>query len=203
MVDFNHQDLEILGDQNFLLAKRQLSDKIIRKLAQVEVALKHIVQISHFPFPSGTKTKAGKISKGENYLDLPYFVLDYPRLFSRKTVFSYRVMVWWGHEISCILHLSGEATKPYRNALHDRFQKLEEVFLCTHSTPWEYHFESENYQAFSALSLSDIQDIIKNHPFLKVAWKFPLSDLQLLEDKSSSVLHTVLDIINPDSQKAH
>ena len=35
-----------------------------------------------------------KIAKGENYLGLPYVILDYPRIFGKEDVFAFRTMFW-------------------------------------------------------------------------------------------------------------
>ena len=82
-------------------------------LSQSERQLKALISASDFEFPSNAFLKAGKISKGDSYLDLPYFVLDYPRLFSKEDVFAYRVMVRWGHEISFTFHLGGHSKSKY------------------------------------------------------------------------------------------
>ena len=38
-----------------------------------------------------------KISRGEQYLGLPYVMLDYPRIFSKENVFAIRTFFWWGN----------------------------------------------------------------------------------------------------------
>ena len=48
-----------------------------------------------------------KIAKGENYLQLPYVLLDYPRCFDKENIFAIRTMFWWGNFFSITLHLSG------------------------------------------------------------------------------------------------
>lgn len=41
-----------------------------------------------------------KVTRGENYLDMPYLVLDAPQLKPNALEGKLRIMLWWGHYIS-------------------------------------------------------------------------------------------------------
>ena len=51
---------------------------------------------THFAHHQGTH----KVSKGENYLDQPYVVLDMPQLKAGELSGKLRLMCWWGHYMS-------------------------------------------------------------------------------------------------------
>ena len=91
-MQLKEKELLILQDTDFLLTKTTVLEKINELLGQTREELKESVENSNFSFPNGIDLLNGKISKGENYKNLPYMVLDYPALFTTKTVFAYRTM---------------------------------------------------------------------------------------------------------------
>lgn len=174
-----HDDeLRVLKDSEFLLLKHQVSEKVICYLADIERALREEIKSGNFPFPEGAFLKAGKISKGDNYRLLPYFILDYPRLFSRKEVFSYRTMLWWGNHFSCTLHVSGSGLNTFRNALAENIPGNESLWFCVNEHPWDYHFDPANYLPATRLTSDDINRHIDRTGFMKISDYLPLTRWQ-------------------------
>ncbi len=191
MVSFlSDKELEVLQDKSFLLTKKEVSKKVIEHLAETEETLKTSLKTFEFPFPKGTRLKSGKISKGENYRDLPYFILDFPRLFSKDSVFAYRTMIWWGNEISCTLHLQGESWRKFRT--HCEHPDSDDIFVCTGESPWEYHFEKDNYQISSKIE-GDQWKVIFERSFFKISKKRPIHELASLKDFS---LETLIEFLS-------
>jgi hypothetical protein len=124
---------------------------------------------------------SGKISKGENYRGLPYLVLDYPAIFRKDDVFAFRTMFWLGNFYSSTLHLQGSFLERFRKQIVKNVDLLGELELnlCVNDTPWEYHYESDNYRPLS----SDDLDILSNHYFLKISRRFELESWQSLPDE--------------------
>ncbi len=160
-------------------------------LGEAEAAIREELTTTNFQFPQGTLLKAGKISRGENYRGLPYWILDYPRKFLKEETFAFRTMVWWGHEISCTLHVSGPPTKAFSSA-----GDVSDVYFCINDTPWEYHFDEDNYQKLSTLYSQQINEHIERNRFVKVAYKWPLERLSDLPDLSSKSLQMVLQLLS-------
>lgn len=52
-----------------------------------------------------------KISSGENYKDLPYMVLDFPKIGGPKFSLLFRTMFWWGKYVCFQLFLHKETHK--------------------------------------------------------------------------------------------
>ena len=100
-----------------------------------------------------TNIESPKIFKGENYRQLPYIVLDYPRHFSTDRVFAFRSMFWWGKEFSFTLHLQGKAWEYYRNRVAERMGMLtgNDFYCCVNNSPWQYYFENDNYVVLDEL----------------------------------------------------
>ncbi len=178
------EELKILNDQRFLIVKQALSEKIIAQLAEIERKLHRIVNESSFDFPEGTFIRAGKISRGENYRSLPYFILDYPRLFTKENVFAFRTMLWWGNEFSCTLHIAGNTLKALQNVLLERLKKEKQLFFCIQDNPWEYHFEKSNYVLIEELSSASIENHIETYGFIKISDKIPLDNWEEFENFS-------------------
>ena len=186
-------ELEIIHDLQFLRTKASASAKIHDLL----VATRHSLEatFSELSHPEVIKRlyKQGKISKGENYLGLPYQVLDYPAFFSKTDTFAFRTMFWWGNFFSATLHLSGISHQLYKQKFLDNLGQLsaQEIYLCTGSSPWQYHFGSDNYQLLTVRH----QQHIESNSFLKLSKKIELNRWKDLPDFATGFLEQVLQII--------
>lgn len=167
--DPSTEELEVLSDVKFLSLKDTVSKKIIASLAAIERELHREIESSNFPFPKHTFLRSGKISKGENYLGLPYFVLDYPRLFTQTEVFAFRTMLWWGHEFSCSFHLSGKQLERITPNILKGISLDRDTFFCINDNPWEYHFGKDNYIKSNELSADQMQSHIATNNFMKIS----------------------------------
>lgn len=118
-----------------------------------------------------------KVSKGENYLGLPYLILDYPRVFAQAGTFAIRSMFWWGHFFSSTLHLAGQYATTFRPKLENSYQLLarHNYYIGIQSDPWQHHFEESNYQQISTMSELQFQKHCRQE-HIKIAAKWPLMD---------------------------
>ena len=187
------KELLILQDTDFLLTKATLLEKINTLLRQTREELKGCVENSNFSFPDGTDLLNGKISKGENYKNLPYMVLDYPALFTTKTVFAYRTMFWWGNFFSVTLHLEGIALNYYRNSITINLNKLleKDVYIGVGDTPWQYHYEKDNYIPLT----ENHKYFINNCKFLKLSKKLELKKWNDVPEFSTNFFELILSVL--------
>jgi hypothetical protein len=187
------KELLILHDTDFLLTKATVIEKISELLGQTREELKACVENSNFSFPDGIYLQNGKISKGENYKNLPYMVLDYPTLFTKKTVFAYRTMFWWGNFFSATVHLEGIALNYYRNSITLNLDKLlkKDVYIGVGETPWQYHYKEDNY----ILLNESHRDFITNCKFLKLSKKIELEKWNKLSEFSTNFFELVLSVL--------
>jgi hypothetical protein len=196
VVNISDDEFLILQDTDFLLQKQKISKSIVSTLSETEQALKSSLDNHSFDFPLGTKVQGGKISKGENYRELPFFILDYPRLFTRQSIFAFRVMVWWGHEISLTIHLSGTALDTYQDLLKQNISLLTAPhYLCVGNSPWEYHFETDNYQSITQLD-SDARNKALSKGFVKISRKYELSYINQLPSLAPNILSNYLRLLS-------
>ena len=187
------KELLILQDTDFLLTKATVLEKINTLLRQTREELKGCVENSNFSFPDGTDLLNGKISKGENYKNLPYMVLDYPALFTTKTVFAYRTMFWWGNFFSATLHLEGIALNYYRNSITINLNKLleKDVYIGVGDTPWQYHYEKDNYIPLT----ENHKYFITNCKFLKLSKKLELKKWNDVPEFSTNFFELILPVL--------
>ncbi|MCU0447653.1 MAG: hypothetical protein MUE85_22360 [Microscillaceae bacterium] len=185
------QELEYLQNTDFLLTKIKITQKLNDTLANLRDSLRAYIHDSSLDLPIALDYQVGKISKGENYRGLPYLVLDYPKLFKTNQIWAFRTMVWWGKAWSCTLHLQGEMWHTYQSALIDNRQMLDNqaVYICIHSQPWEYHYESDNYVAWDILTEAQRLTILQDHPFLKLSRTLALHQLSEAEAFSLQSFH--------------
>ena len=181
-IDFSEKEMAFIQDQEFLLSKLLIGSKVEKLLGTIEQKLYPVVQNCNLP--KEVLSKSGKISKGDNYQCLPYYILDYPRRFGKEDVFAFRTMFWWGNFFSASLHLSGHYLESKRAVLVGNIESLisSNAYICTNDSPWEYHFESDNYLPISSFSAKQLQSLFTTRPFLKISYNWPLKNYQQLPD---------------------
>jgi len=184
-----------MKDVDFLLTKITILEKVKAIFLETETLLRKKVEPE---FALHIPSHKGKISRGENYHQLPYIVLDYPAYFSRENIFTFRTLFWWGHFFSATLHLQGSHLHALRPKLTDRFDLLlnQDIFICIGSTPWEYHYGVDNYQPLGVEHLPFLQQT----EFLKLSRKYPLDDWQVIPKKVVSFFEIIQNVlVSPDS----
>lgn len=172
------QQLAFLEDDVFLPAKMDITQKLTDLLNQTGKAIQKKGKADSWMLPF--RSQRMKVSRGENYLSLPYLIVDYPALFSKEDVFACRTMCWWGRFFSFTLHLQGQSLYMYRQAIVDCYSLLhhsqQEWYVCINDSPWQYHFEEDNYKAVRSFTPSDWQAHVWGHDFIKLSCRKPLSD---------------------------
>ncbi len=174
-ITFSKHELVCLQDTDFLLTKRVINEKVQTLLLKLASELANQPQAMPLP-PIRTK-----VSKGDNYRGLPYWVLDYPASFVKEDVFAYRTICRWGHEFSFTLHLAGVPLQQYKPALLANYNHLTAVsglYLCTNTYQWEHHFEPDNYRLFNEVvaDAAGWEAFLEDKDFLKLAIKMPLDE---------------------------
>jgi hypothetical protein len=177
---FSKQEMAFLQDQQFLLAKIEIGKKIEQILGSVEQQLQPIIKKHRWP--EGVLAKSGKISKGELYRGLPYYVLDYPRNFGKEGVFAFRTMFWWGNFFSVTWHLSGKYLDDVRPELTRNLDAIRssDVFICINSHPWDYHYGPENYLKTTEISSQQLLLIMEQNQFVKFSYHWSLDQYENL-----------------------
>jgi hypothetical protein len=143
------------------------------------------------------KISPPKVSRGENYVGLPYLVLDYPASYSQTSIFAFRTLFWWGNFFSFTLHLQGEALEKVRAKLLLNQELIKDIdfYICVGETPWQYHYESSNYKKASSLSEAELRALLRDKFFIKLSYKLNLKDYQALSESGLAVFEKLLALI--------
>lgn len=190
---FTEKEKRIITDTEFLTTKLAVIEKIQNIFNDVHCTLRTSIEKSEFNFPSNVDIKFGKIFRGENYKSLPYVTLDYPKLFSNDDTFTFRTMFWWGNYFSATLHLEGKSLERYRNNIIKNAPHIfnNQIYICVNSSPWEYHYEKDNYVLLDESKLNILHDT----KFVKLSSKFCLDQYSKIPFLSDNVFKSLLNIL--------
>ena len=167
-------EMELVKNKEWILTKHSIINKVYELFGKMHIVYKGIAENEGNVLLELGENSSGKISKGENYLGLPYVILDYPAVFSKEKIFAIRTMFWWGNFFSISLHLSGKNFQIQRNTSAVKtFLKENEFFLCVNENEWQHHFELSNYIVVEQLGDEEFLEIIKKN-FFKISKKIEL-----------------------------
>lgn len=189
---FDSEELLLLSDKRFLLAKRRIQEKITQLLENLQADLANQCA-EKLVFDISTVINSPKISKGENYKGLPYHVLDYPAIFQNKDIMTFRTMFYWGNFFSATMHIQGKFLNQNRKILQDNLYRLIKTncYICVNETPWEYTYTKDNYELLS----SQHEDKIEKDSFIKLSIEIALDDYNQLNKTVCDFYFTLLPLL--------
>lgn len=121
-----------------------------------------------------------KVNRGEHYKGFPYLVMDYPRIFSKEHVFAFRTLFWWGHFVSCTLHLKGDFLKDFADRiplLIDQANSSTLQFRCSiQGNEWNHDALGDDYLDPDHFSINEPKE------FFKLTTILPLTEINSLEN---------------------
>jgi len=172
-IQLSPAEQHLITNADVLLTKNRVLGKIKGLLEQVQEQMMgyaetfsktHVFQISP------------KISRGENYLGLPYLILDYPRVFQQEHILAIRSFFWWGHLFSSTLHLSGSHKETFLQKLETAFSAFSKHHIGINTDPWQHHFGSDNYQPIADMRYGDFEKIVQRQAHVKIAIQLPVAE---------------------------
>ncbi len=189
---------QLVTNTGWILTKRKIMEKVNVLLGDVAAQQKQIIANESSWLPGAVVQSTPKIAKGENYLQLPYLLLDYPRCFDGDHIFAVRTMFWWGNFFSITLHLSGRYKKMFQQNIIQNIQAAEQdIFICIHEDQWHHHFEAHNYKGVKKIMKEELRVMITEKSFIKLAIKFPLQTWNeissLLDDSFTELMEMLKD----------
>ena len=170
-ITLSTKELELVSNKEWILTKRVIIEKVCRLFATLASSMQQYTLDNAGMLPDEVGVINPKISKGENYLQLPYVMLDYPRYFTRADTMAIRTFFWWGNFFSITLQLSGMYKERAMPLLVNKLYELQKkgYSLCIGKDPWHHHFETDNYVAISRLTVAEFTAILNCTPFIKMA----------------------------------
>jgi hypothetical protein len=184
-VQLSSLEMELVKNSNWILTKNAIQQKVKKILEELQWRQQQYIQSISSLLPPEVMAIPPKISKGENYMGLPYMILDYPRFFDKEDQFAIRSMFWWGNFFSVTLHLSGISKQKHVNKIESYFELLKEneFFISVNDDPWVHHFEGNNYRLVNEIKYDEFKKNLFSKDFIKLAKKFPLEQWDDAGDK--------------------
>lgn len=173
-IHLSSAEMELMQDAEIILTKNRILEKM--------KALLEEVQEKQFDFVKKNKLTAEvfkvspKISKGENYLGLPYLILDYPRYSSENNVFFIRTMFWWGKFFSCTLHLSGSSKAKFKVGIQNSYYRLQPYYISISEHQWAHHLEEPDYRKIGSMDKLQFDECCDNFNHTKIAGSHSLTE---------------------------
>jgi hypothetical protein len=178
-IHLSEAELDLVLNAGVILTKNAILKKAFTLLGEVQ---ERILQEKETNFsPNPTFSVSPKISKGENYLGLPYVVLDYPRISHDENLCFIRSMFWWGNFFSSTLQLSGIYKKKNIKKLGTSYQlfSTNHYFIGVNPDPWHHHFEATNFRSIDSMSPEEFGLVLDQQPHIKIAARWPLKEWNL------------------------
>jgi hypothetical protein len=186
-------EMDLLTNADWILTKNLVVKKAQRLLEEVQQNISDYSKQHSTIFPAEVIAVSPKISKGENYIGLPWLMLDYPRYFDKENIFAIRTMFWWGNFFSTTLHLSGKYKEKYSNTIKNLYDELcrNEFYTCINEEEWHHHLEKENYLPVKSFTANDFADHVKKRSFIKLSIELSFSQwdnaIQLLSENFTRI----------------
>jgi len=117
-----------------------------------------------------------KISKGENYLGLPYLILDYPRQASEHNFFFIRTMFWWGNFFSCTLHLARDSKRIFKDKIINSYSSLSNHYISINADAWVHHLKEPDYLKIKSMTTEQFGKSCENFDHIKIASRHSLEE---------------------------
>ncbi len=170
MVILTEQEIEQLNDDSWLKRKKAITGKLEDILTASHQQLADIRKPEVMD-PFFKKGVSGRISRGDNYQDLPYLVLDYPKLSDKNEMHTFRIIVWWGNGILLNFLHSGKILHLMNKKLLT--EAFEDWYVDGNDNPWEHEITPAD-KLIGKLGLST------DYGFLKISRQIPFRNINTL-----------------------
>jgi hypothetical protein len=175
-VRLSKEEMTLVADPEWILTKNSIMGRAVQLMAGLSEkmdpeldGLRHLMNYESAGYNPPPNWDKPKVSRGENYLGLPYVVLDYPRLFTKEHVLAIRILFWWGNYFSVTLHLKGWMYALFLNGIERHAEELAAAgfHIAISGDEWQHALEGGNYMPLKGDSI----DPDGEYPFVKIAAK--------------------------------
>lgn len=173
-IHLSSAEMELMQNAEIILTKNRILEKM--KALLEEVQEKQIDFVKKQNLTNEIFSVSPKISKGENYLGLPYLILDYPRYSFENNFFFIRSMFWWGNFFSCTLHIAGNSKEKFKDHIRKTYSQLSNFYLSSIEDQWAHHLEQPGYKRIDSITEEQFENTCNNFNHIKIAGKHSLSE---------------------------
>lgn len=173
-IHLSFTEIELMQNAEIILTKNRILEKM--KLLLEEVQKKQIDFTARNDLTDEIFKVSPKISRGENYLGLPYLILDYPRQSSGNNFFFIRTMFWWGKFFSCTLHLAGSSKEIFKERIKQFYPQLKNYYISISNDQWVHHLEESGYRRINSMTREQFEETCENFDHIKIADRHSLAE---------------------------
>lgn len=181
-IHLSSTEIELMQNAEIILTKNRVLKKIRVLLEDVQEQQIHFVRNNRLN--DEIFRVSPKISKGENYLGLPYLILDYPRQSSGHNFFFIRTMFWWGNYFSCTLHVARHSREMVKEKIKMSYSHLKNNYVSISADEWVHDLKASDFRKIDSMSKEEFEESCENFSHLKIACKHLLCNWE----KASSEL---------------
>lgn len=192
----NADEIALLSDASFFIKKKLVTERVIELFGGLETEFDLIRQQHQIDLPDALQKKRGKISRGENYLGLPYVILDCPALFEKNGIIAFRTLLWWGKSFSFTFHLSGIYLEQYLDRFYPALPLLDrQLKVCINTGQWVHHQEADNYIPITTFlqSKNNNPEFFRERGFLKLTQMITLDQHPILMESGKHFMNEILN----------
>jgi hypothetical protein len=194
----SEEELRLVTDPSFILTKNAIIQKVYLLFGMLADDFREMSSL-----PEEVGRISPKIAKGENYLGLPYVMLDYPRFFSAEHIMAIRCFFWWGNFFSITLHLKGKFREQFSTTICEHYEQLsdDDYSIAISDEEWHHHFGKDHYQNISSMSNGEFRLYVEQHPYIKIAKTFPLVSWENMQVQLNSAYSELIRLITTETVK--
>ena len=196
-IRLSQKEMDLVSNADLILTKNSILQKVNQLLGSLQAKQQQCIEMYSNKLPDEIITSSAKISKGENYIGLPYLILDYPKKFEKENICAIRTMFWWGNFFSVTLHLSGIPKQEAEQKLIIAYPLLKEsgYYCYINQDQWQHHFEKDNYISLAAISSTEFENLVREKPFIKLANKIPLEQWDNAEEILLTYFKLIIEVL--------
>ena len=171
-IQLSQEELQLVQNADWFLTKNKIIEKVYFLFGNLSEEMKRQIQLINLS-PEILQTTP-KISRGESYKQLPYVMLDSPRLCDAKNVFAVRTFFWWGNYFSITFHAKGIYKEMFINNIKANISLLKKnnFYLCINKDEWQHDVDDAgNYLPLLSINYAEVDKIFAQQNFLKFSAK--------------------------------
>jgi hypothetical protein len=198
-ITLSPQELQLVTNTEWILTKQEIIHKVYCLLGERCSKMKGLIENEKPPLPDAVLFTEPKIYKGEQYLKLPYVMLDYPRCFGPSDIFAIRTMFWWGNFFSITLQLSGVYKNMYEDSILKNQHLLQKrgYYYCINEDQWQHHFDAGNYSKIDDMGTAELGKRMGGSAFIKIARPFALQQWNEMPELLEQSFLEILQLLRP------
>jgi hypothetical protein len=173
-IHLSSAEMELMQNAEIILTKNRVLEKMRTLLEDVQE--QQILFATSNRLNNEIFKVSPKISRGENYLGLPYLILDYPRQSSENNFFFIRTMFWWGNFFSCTLHLADHSKELFKERIIQFYPRLKIFYIAISHDQWVHQLGEKDYQKIDSVTQEQFKTICETFDHIKIAGKQSLNE---------------------------